>query len=574
MTSFLKLSVAAALLIGTTNNNNSGVNAYSETAAKIAKLQRKLNPSPGDILDTLDQYDKFWIEVTPQHKNTSGKGGSCVWSECTLGYKNSGDDDEKGDGRDGDSQWYQYRTQSFCANAAYSLYGRKKYELNPLGWMGCSERHYINSFFTYGGADNLLRAIGKTPEIYYGENGEEYETTTTTSTAAAAVDYYYAYDDDDGADEEEAAYDDAVVEDEDEEETEAEEEEANEDANERRRRLEGSQDQEEDQDYDDDDPYVTWSEEYPTNSNCVCMEEDGYGGYSWIEEEQDEEDGRRRRLSGSQHSGSRDGQCDTDYTSTMGCDANGDYVMALFEGDSCDGNYFTQVIDTMSTYNKQHERIGCHALYKGESDSNSIKHTKVVELLKNSWTCDVTLYPNSCPDPYGVKRSYEYAMKQAQHGINPVFAMRLSEWRIPLRTASGIMFVITLWVAFVTYVVKNADRIKAQGGGWKVGLRCLCEDFKNLPKTIKTWRKSYMKALSERRAARQKARAAARQGTNKSGGRSWIKSIRLRSKSDRSKSSSSSKNADASEDKDDGQLHTSTVDTLDENVEIETGVIA
>ena len=105
MTSFLKLSVAATLLIGTTNNNNSGVNAYSETAAKIAKLQRKLNPSPGDILDTLDQYDKFWIEVTPTHKNTSTKGGgSCVWSECTLGYKNSGDDDEKGDGRDGDSQ--------------------------------------------------------------------------------------------------------------------------------------------------------------------------------------------------------------------------------------------------------------------------------------------------------------------------------------------------------------------------------------------------------------------------------------------------------------------------------------
>ena len=39
--------------------------------------------------------------------------------------------------------------------------------------MGCSRRHYINSFFTYGGADRVLRAIGETPEIYY-DSGVEY----------------------------------------------------------------------------------------------------------------------------------------------------------------------------------------------------------------------------------------------------------------------------------------------------------------------------------------------------------------------------------------------------------------
>lgn len=74
-------------------------------------------------------------------------------------------DDQAGDNRDGDEQWYQYRTQSFCANAAFSLYGQKKKSIFNFGG-GCTERHYINSYFTYGGADNLLIAVGITPLVH------------------------------------------------------------------------------------------------------------------------------------------------------------------------------------------------------------------------------------------------------------------------------------------------------------------------------------------------------------------------------------------------------------------------
>ena len=201
-------------------------------------------------------------------------------------------------------------SQSFCANAAYSLYGRKKSDVGPLGWMGCSRRHYINSFFTYGGADRVLRAIGETPEIYYDSSVE-----------------YTAYDD--------AVQqgDDAVQED---------------DANNRRRLEDANGD-------DDGNSY-----EYPSNSNCVKMEGDGYGGY--YETEQDD-----RRLSGSGSGDQNNG-----YSSTLGCDANGEYIMGIFKGNSCDGNYFTEVIDTIPKYNKQHNRIGCHALYKTNDGYNSI----------------------------------------------------------------------------------------------------------------------------------------------------------------------------------------------------------
>jgi hypothetical protein len=70
-----------------------------------------------------------------------------------------------GDFRDGDGQWYKFRTQGFCANAAFSLYGVKKGHVGS----GCSGKTYINSFFTYDGADMLLNAVGKSPEIYWGD---------------------------------------------------------------------------------------------------------------------------------------------------------------------------------------------------------------------------------------------------------------------------------------------------------------------------------------------------------------------------------------------------------------------
>eukprot|EP00574_Skeletonema_japonicum_P006829 CAMPEP_0201718490 /NCGR_PEP_ID=MMETSP0593-20130828/3992_1 /ASSEMBLY_ACC=CAM_ASM_000672 /TAXON_ID=267983 /ORGANISM="Skeletonema japonicum, Strain CCMP2506" /LENGTH=553 /DNA_ID=CAMNT_0048208801 /DNA_START=147 /DNA_END=1808 /DNA_ORIENTATION=- len=156
------------------------------------KLQNRQPPNPIDVLNSLNQYDKFWIEIKPESSSCSSssssssstattrrngsssttntrRNGPCVWSECGL---DNVDDEYTGDNRDGDSQWYQFRTQDFCANAAYSLYGRKKGDV--WGKFGeCTQRHFINSFFTYGGSDNLLKAVnnGKSPQVYYGNYG-------------------------------------------------------------------------------------------------------------------------------------------------------------------------------------------------------------------------------------------------------------------------------------------------------------------------------------------------------------------------------------------------------------------
>ena len=102
-------------------------------AKSLTRLQ-KFWMDPIDILDELDEYESIWI----QHSG-------CVWSECSAG--DDTDDAYMGDNRDGDGQWYQYRTQKFCSNTAYSLYGLKKSDKNLIDSTtnffkdGCTHRH-------------------------------------------------------------------------------------------------------------------------------------------------------------------------------------------------------------------------------------------------------------------------------------------------------------------------------------------------------------------------------------------------------------------------------------------------
>jgi hypothetical protein len=326
-----------------------------------------------DVIEDLDSYSKLWI-----------KPHSCVWSECAV---DDTDDGYTGDNRDGDEQWYQYRTQGFCANAAYSLYGVKKTDQLIPSFSGCSRRHFINSFFTYGGADTLLKAVGETPTVYGNDGNGNYNNG-----------------DDDG---------------------------------------------------------------YSTNAACTEIDyesDDDYDGGN------DEE----RNL------GSNDNDGDG-YGATLGCSADGKYVIAAFQSESCDGNYFAGVIDEFKSYNKQHNSIGCHKIYGSRQASNE----NVVNLLSNSWSCDLRLYPNGCPDPYGNKEKYDFAVRTVAHGGNPYLAYKNMMLRTPILVASWIFLAITVLIVVVTYLVKNEYRAQSKGGKNLLGFsRCLLEDvtlgFRNL----------------------------------------------------------------------------------------------
>ena len=292
----------------------------SSTASKdrvFANLQKYQPASASDVINTFDSYDSFYIEV----ESVTGETGPCVWSECAI---DATDKENMGDKRDGDELWYQFRTQSFCANAAYSLYGRKK-GLDVFDKFGnqCSKHHFINSFFTYGGSDNLLMALGQTPTVYWG--------------------------------------------------------------------LEGAY----------------------SNSECVDVD----GGYN--------------------------GQASY---STLGCSSSGEFSVAYFDGNSCDGNYFVGS-ETNDKYNSDFQGVECQ----------NVEKTALYTLLSNSWACDVRLYPNGqCPDPYQRKAYYEYALSVAHSGAgNPIRAYHHLIWKDQLRFISWMLLLASCIVLFVAFSIKH-----------------------------------------------------------------------------------------------------------------------
>jgi len=492
--SFLKLvlfltaiNIPTTVQAGWGNSNNArdaAWNSKSDTTSTgyktFQELQSKLAPETGDILDNLAEYDKFWVEVKHPH----GASGSCVWSECKTGYTNS-NDDQYGDGRDGDEQWYQYRTQSFCANAAYSLYGRKKSDWNPMGFIGCSRRHYINSFFTYGGADNLLKSLEKVPKLYYDS------------------DYYYE--------------------------------------NQASQVNGGNQDN---NNQDDGQNYYT----EPSNADCLAYYDyappDMDDDYAQWQNGGNNNNNQNRELSSGSEDYSQQG-----YSSTLGCSGDGKYVMSIFQGNSCDGNNFIQDINKFRAYNRQHNHVGCHSLW--HSGSSETTYENMRELLSNSWSCDTKVYPHQCPDPYGEKARYEYALRTAAHGGNPMAAYRNSLMRRPIRILSWIMLLITICVLLVTYNVKNHKRIMDRGGGWKVSLQCLREDGKvrwaSATAAAQIYWESARKAAAERRAQRsveaeaRQRRREERKSRSRSGGGGKDGERRRRRKSKKSKSKRRSK---------------------------------
>lgn len=324
------------------------------------------------------------------------------WSECAV---DDTDDGYTGDNRDGDEQWYQYRTQEFCANAAFSLYGIKR---GSFAVFGCTRYHFINSFFTYGGADNLLKMVGKTPNVYY--------------------DGYYGGNNEGNGD---AAYYDA------------------------------------------------------TNAQCVAIDYNNGNG----NQQQGQQGG----------GGSQDG---SGYSSSLGCDAHGNYVMATFASDVCDGNYFLEVADDFTSYNRQHNNIGCHKVWSrhGLGSDYNIKF-----LLNNSWSCDLDLYPNGCPDPYGEKARYDFALKTVSRGGNARLAYTNMKFKRPLRVLSVIFLIAACGVTAFSYLVKNRERIKAKGGAARGYFRCLAEDFAlGFKAMLISLRQSIKKAIKRRRSGRRK----------------------------------------------------------------------
>lgn len=207
--------------------------------------------------------------------------------------------------------------------------------------------------------------------------------------------------------------------------------------------------------YYDDGAYNNTNYTYYSNADCQDIDEDG------------------NDQSGDQQDQGQSGDNNNGYVSSMGCDAEGNYIIATFNATTCDGNYFSEVIAPFTNYNKQHESLGCTRIYA----ANDKDDYEVAYLLNNSWSCDLDLYPNGCPDPYGNKERWDFAIRTVGNGGNAQLAYRNMLYKRNLRISSAVLAAIAVVILAFGYRIKNRDRIESKGGKHVGYARCLWEDF-------------------------------------------------------------------------------------------------
>lgn len=343
-----------------------------------------------NILADLNKFSALYIKVH-----------GCVWSEYGLG--NSFDDD--GENHDGDGTWYMTRVQTFRANAAFSLYGTLR-EDGAFSGGGCKKKTYINSFFTYLGADtivNLLElGVSAFPDYGYGSN--------------ACYEYY-----------------------------------------------------------DDSE-----------NNN------DNNG-----------KDNHFRDLK----SGSHDNNADK-MSTTMGCAFDGTFANAKFLGSDCDGHYFLNTTDDLEDYNTAMEKVSCRQVWnynKEYTGSRALKQNydldnvattygSVAEkLLLTSFACDLDLYPEACPDPFGLKAMYTNNMKHAVSAKS--FVGNVGDWQKPIQFISFAFLVASVCLGLYSYFLKNQKYIKHEGGGAKGMAKLMWSDVKG--SVVKTTSKALSRDKKE-----------------------------------------------------------------------------
>ena len=178
-------------------------------------------------------------------------------------------------------------------------------------------------------------------------------------------------------------------------------------------------------------------------------------------------------------------------SSALGCTVDGKFGIATFGDEYCDGNYFYS-IEALHSYTNR-IKTGCHLVY-GRNGWVSGSSEGVEELLSNSWSCDIELYPHGCPDPYGKKKIKANALHAASKGWNPSLAYNNSRFKRPIRITAWFFLVLGIFFFLFSYRLSNKDRIKKRGGGLRGMILVAREDYENYKRRREQERRDRLQA--------------------------------------------------------------------------------
>jgi hypothetical protein len=137
----------------------------------------------------------------------------------------------------------------------------------------------------------------------------------------------------------------------------------------------------------------------------------------------------------------------------VGCaDKSKGFEMKKYGGAYCDEREVREVTDAMDTFNSEMSGVQCIAIYDAaaEADNNNQNNNggSASDILAYSEACNVMLFPDQCPDPYGKLRSASRAsahtMSVNSHPrremVKTVFSWLLMGFGILLIAASAMVY--------------------------------------------------------------------------------------------------------------------------------------
>ena len=160
----------------------------------------------------------------------------------------------------------------------------------------------------------------------------------------------------------------------------------------------------------------------------------------------------------------RDGWVDySSYTSYgTGCKKK-QFVLDQYNGAFCNGHNVSTTLDTFDSFNSNLESMGCTQIFYGNGNMNDGRKMRKLEendvpgILYYSRACSPLLYPEECPDPYGLVKQYERKLNRALQTKTPTHTVYSATGRA-MSAFSWIFLIAGLVLAFLSYhVYKNTS---------------------------------------------------------------------------------------------------------------------
>jgi hypothetical protein len=144
------------------------------------------------------------------------------------------------------------------------------------------------------------------------------------------------------------------------------------------------------------------------------------------------------------------------------------YVYDCFEGSFCSAQKVKETIDYLDTFNTNMDSLTCTQIFDGsdyrdedynnDDDGDGDYLTDPLDILLFSHSCSVTIYPDDCIDPYGLKLNYAQALEKAlaNEQVTETFAVAfVSDTEMALKWTTWALFMVGFVLLGSTYYLRR-----------------------------------------------------------------------------------------------------------------------